>query len=65
MEVTGHGPPSREWEWSWEDFPEEWRLGRTCTHRRSWGMVGAGVFKKKRQEDGSEGAVGTLSSPCR
>lgn len=34
MEVIGHGPQAREWEWSWEDTLKEWRLGRIYTHGR-------------------------------
>lgn len=64
MEVTGHGPPSREWEWSWEDSLEEWRLGRTHTHRRGWGTVGAGGLEDEETKGQVIGAVGTLSSPC-
>lgn len=41
MDVIGHGPQAREWEWSWEDTLKEWRLGRIYTH--------GGL--KKRQKD--------------
>lgn len=65
MEVIGHGPQSREWQWSWEDSLDEWELGRTCTHKRGWETVVVGVLKKRRQKDRSEGNVETLSSLCR